>query len=135
MCRSWSLATENEVPRYAQRRNRPASSLRERPPASAFIVTATSGATWSGRGRAPAWIGNAKDRSRFLIGGATAADRTLVVKKAAAKKATTAKKAAAKKSASGKVSAINATLKKATRKSESVSAAVTAAQTGSAPTT
>jgi DNA-binding protein H-NS len=26
-----------------------------------------SGATWSGRGRAPAWIANAKDRTRFLI--------------------------------------------------------------------
>ncbi|WP_234775318.1 H-NS family nucleoid-associated regulatory protein [Paraburkholderia tropica] len=27
-----------------------------------------SGATWSGRGRAPAWIASAKDRTRFLIG-------------------------------------------------------------------
>lgn len=27
-----------------------------------------SGATWSGRGRAPAWLASAKDRSRFLIG-------------------------------------------------------------------
>lgn len=26
-----------------------------------------SGATWSGRGRAPAWIANAKDRDRFLV--------------------------------------------------------------------
>jgi DNA-binding protein H-NS len=31
-----------------------------------------TGATWSGRGRAPAWIANAKDRSRFLIAGTTA---------------------------------------------------------------
>ena len=30
-----------------------------------------TGATWSGRGRAPAWIANAKDRSKFLIAGAT----------------------------------------------------------------
>jgi DNA-binding protein H-NS len=28
-----------------------------------------SGATWSGRGRAPAWIARAKDRSRFLVDG------------------------------------------------------------------
>jgi DNA-binding protein H-NS len=28
---------------------------------------AKTGATWSGRGRAPAWIANVKDRSRFLI--------------------------------------------------------------------
>jgi DNA-binding protein H-NS len=27
-----------------------------------------SGATWSGRGRAPAWLAGAKDRSNFLIG-------------------------------------------------------------------
>jgi DNA-binding protein H-NS len=27
-----------------------------------------SGATWSGRGRAPAWLANVKDRSKFLIG-------------------------------------------------------------------
>ena len=26
-----------------------------------------TGATWSGRGRAPAWMANAKDRSKFLI--------------------------------------------------------------------
>jgi DNA-binding protein H-NS len=31
-----------------------------------------SGATWTGRGRAPAWIASAKDRSKFLIGGARA---------------------------------------------------------------
>lgn len=28
-----------------------------------------SGATWSGRGRAPAWIASAKDRTRFLADG------------------------------------------------------------------
>ncbi|RQZ17324.1 H-NS histone family protein [Burkholderia sp. Bp9031] len=27
-----------------------------------------TGATWSGRGRAPAWIKDAKNRNRFLIG-------------------------------------------------------------------
>ncbi|WP_321931889.1 H-NS family nucleoid-associated regulatory protein [Paraburkholderia guartelaensis] len=30
-----------------------------------------TGATWTGHGRAPAWIANAKDRSRFVIVGAT----------------------------------------------------------------
>lgn len=29
----------------------------------------SSGATWSGRGRAPAWMANAKDRAKFLIEG------------------------------------------------------------------
>jgi DNA-binding protein H-NS len=36
-----------------------------------------TGATWSGRGRAPAWIANAKNRDRFLVDGnvATASPR------------------------------------------------------------
>lgn len=31
-----------------------------------------TGATWSGRGRAPGWIANAKDRSAFLLNGSAA---------------------------------------------------------------
>lgn len=46
-----------------------------------------SGATWSGRGRAPAWIKDVKDRSRFLIDGS------------GTRKATRAKAAPAKKAA------------------------------------
>ena len=34
-----------------------------------------SGATWSGHGRAPGWITNVKDRSRFLVDGSTAATK------------------------------------------------------------
>jgi DNA-binding protein H-NS len=30
-----------------------------------------TGATWSGRGRAPAWIANAKDRSKFAVSAGT----------------------------------------------------------------
>lgn len=40
--------------------------------AAAKYVDPKSGATWSGRGRAPAWIANAKDRTRFLVGGGAA---------------------------------------------------------------
>jgi DNA-binding protein H-NS len=37
-----------------------------------------TGATWSGRGRAPAWIANAKNRARFLVSAAVASnDRDL----------------------------------------------------------
>jgi DNA-binding protein H-NS len=32
-----------------------------------------SGATWTGRGRAPQWIASAKNRDRFLVGGAATA--------------------------------------------------------------
>ncbi len=61
-----------------------------------------TGATWTGRGRAPAWIRDAKDRSKFLIeAGAApkaAGAKKTAVKRAAAKKAG-AKTAAVKKTA------------------------------------
>ncbi|MDR6376116.1 H-NS family nucleoid-associated regulatory protein [Paraburkholderia caledonica] len=42
-----------------------------RGPQPALYADPKTGATWSGRGRAPAWIAGAKDRSKFLIAGAT----------------------------------------------------------------
>jgi DNA-binding protein H-NS len=36
---------------------------------AAKYVDPKTGATWSGRGRAPAWIANAKNRERFLVDG------------------------------------------------------------------
>jgi DNA-binding protein H-NS len=64
-----------------------------------------SGATWSGRGPAPAWLAGAKDRTKFLIDRASegAAEPTTAVAKkaegAAATKAAALKKRAAKKAA------------------------------------
>jgi DNA-binding protein H-NS len=77
----------------------------KRGPQPALYRDPKSGATWSGRGRAPAWIANAKDRTRFLI--ADAANKTEatspVSKPVTAKKVATAKKAApAKKAAATK---------------------------------
>jgi DNA-binding protein H-NS len=46
-----------------------------------------TGATWTGHGRAPAWIADAKDRSKFLIDGAdvsTVSQAKAALKKAAA---------------------------------------------------
>ncbi|MFM0218078.1 H-NS family nucleoid-associated regulatory protein [Paraburkholderia caledonica] len=73
-----------------------------RGPQPALYADPKTGATWSGRGRAPAWIASAKDRSRFLIDGATAADKKPVVEKTAAKKAPAVKKTAANKAVSAK---------------------------------
>ena len=56
-----------------------------------------SGATWSGRGRAPAWLASVKDRSKFLIAGESevaTAPKAKPVKPAAKK--TAAKKASRK---------------------------------------
>ncbi|MBN3769278.1 MULTISPECIES: H-NS histone family protein [unclassified Burkholderia] len=36
-------------------------------PVAAKYLDPKTGATWSGRGRAPAWIKDAKNRNRFLI--------------------------------------------------------------------
>jgi DNA-binding protein H-NS len=92
-----------------------------------------TGASWSGRGPAPAWLAAAKDRSKFLIDATSAvavnassaskakpAAKTVVAKKPAAKKAVSAKapvkKAAAKKAvptASKKASGNNAPMTEA----------------------
>ncbi|WP_408440133.1 H-NS family nucleoid-associated regulatory protein [Paraburkholderia caffeinilytica] len=58
-----------------------------RGPQPAMHQAPKSGATWSGRGRAPAWLANVKDRSKFLIAGgaeATGAATAGVVSKAKA---------------------------------------------------
>ncbi|WP_043284830.1 H-NS histone family protein [Paraburkholderia oxyphila] len=69
-----------------------------------------TGATWSGRGRAPAWISGAKDRSKFLIG-AGANTKAAEVKSAPAEKAPV-KRAAAKKSVTKKAVVKTAVAKK-----------------------
>jgi DNA-binding protein H-NS len=94
-----------------------------RGPQPAKYVNPKTGATWSGRGPAPAWLAAVKDRSKFLIDtvGAVAADAAVAsktkpaTKKAVAKKAgaktvkatkvPTAKKTAAKKPVSAKAAA------------------------------
>ena len=68
-----------------------------------------SGATWSGRGPAPAWLAGAKDRSKFAVANedssaSTASTPIVAVKKATAKKAV-AKKAVAKKAVAKKAPA------------------------------
>ncbi|MEZ2311625.1 H-NS histone family protein [Paraburkholderia sp. RCC_158] len=84
-----------------------------RGPQPALFGDPKTGATWSGRGPAPAWLAGAKDRSKFLIDGkSTAADAKPAVKKAAAKKAPAAKKTAAKKPATKTAVAKNAPAKK-----------------------
>ncbi|BEU27466.1 H-NS family nucleoid-associated regulatory protein [Paraburkholderia sp. 22B1P] len=74
-----------------------------------------TGATWSGRGPAPAWLAGAKDRTAFLIAGADEGSaKPKAATKAPAKKAA-AKKVGAKKAAAKKVAAKKsiATAKKA----------------------
>ena len=86
-----------------------------------------TGATWSGRGLAPLWIRDVKDRSKFLIeAGATA--KTAGAKVAPAKKAT-AKKAAAKKVATKTAGAKRVVAKKAAKTAVATKKASRAAAT------
>jgi DNA-binding protein H-NS len=79
-----------------------------------------SGATWSGRGPAPAWLAAVKDRSKFLIDAATsaAAPKAAKAAKAAAKsgQAKAAASAVGKKAAAKKVAAKKAAGKTAVKK-------------------
>jgi DNA-binding protein H-NS len=83
-------------------------------PQPAKYLDPKTGATWSGRGPAPAWLAAAKDRSKFLIadagssnaGSAKVAGKKAIAKKVAAKEAVAtkpaAKKAPAKKAVTAK---------------------------------
>ncbi|MBY4692755.1 H-NS histone family protein [Burkholderia latens] len=55
--------TEKDI--FGTRRGKSAKQLKA--PAEAKYRDPKTGATWSGRGRAPAWIKDAKNRNRFLI--------------------------------------------------------------------
>ncbi|WP_277182806.1 H-NS family nucleoid-associated regulatory protein [Caballeronia sp. BR00000012568055] len=86
-----------------------------------------SGATWSGRGKAPGWLASAADRAVFLINASGAASSEST--KPAAKKAT-AKKATAKKVTAKKATAKKAVVKKIpTQKSAAQKAATKTAAT------
>ena len=101
-------------------------------PQPAKYLDPKTGAKWSGRGPAPAWLAAAKDRTRFLIAGVdavatetTAASKlkSLAASGAVAKKATT-KKGVAKKAIAEKAAPADnmAPAKKAARKSAAVTA-------------
>ncbi|MBN3747117.1 H-NS histone family protein [Burkholderia sp. Se-20373] len=57
--------TERDI--FGARRGK--ASTQTKAPTEAEYRDPKTGATWSGRGRAPAWIKEAKNRNRFLIQG------------------------------------------------------------------
>jgi hypothetical protein len=83
-------------------------------PQPAKYLDPKTGATWSGRGPAPAWLAVAKDRSKFLITDAAAvATETSTASKTSKSKSSAASGAIAKKAATKKVAAKKAVAKKA----------------------
>src|ERR1700688_4628438 len=87
-------------------------------PQPAKYLDPKTGATWSGRGSAPAWLAAAKDRTKFLVadagssdaGSAKVAGKKATAKKVVAKKAV-ATKAAAKKAVTAKTAGRKVTVK------------------------
>lgn len=65
-----------------KRGRKPDAAAAVRPAAAAKYRHPKTGATWTGRGRAPAWIASARDRTKFLINGSTE-QATLTAKKPA----------------------------------------------------
>jgi DNA-binding protein H-NS len=98
-------------------------------PQPAKYLDPKTGATWSGRGPAPAWLASAKDRSKFLIDAtrAVAVNASSASKAKPAAKTVVAKKRAANKGASAKAAA---TERAAPKKVASKSAASIARKTG-----
>jgi DNA-binding protein H-NS len=82
-------------------------------PQPAKYLDPKTGAKWSGRGPAPAWLAAAKDRSKFLIGDATAvATGTSIASKASKPKSSAASSAVAKKAVVKKATSTKVATKK-----------------------
>lgn len=93
-------------------------------------INPKTGATWSGRGPAPAWLATVKDRTRFLIdsASASAADAGHVAAKKAGKvKSAAAGGAVSKKAAARKVVAKKAVATKKTAAKKATATGVKAA--------
>jgi DNA-binding protein H-NS len=83
-------------------------------PQPAKYLDPKTGASWSGRGPAPAWLAAAKDRTKFLIAGGTAvANGTSSASKVNEPKSSTASGTGAKKAVAKKVAEKKAIAKKA----------------------
>ncbi|QIE30171.1 H-NS histone family protein (plasmid) [Caballeronia sp. SBC1] len=91
-----------------------ASKGQRKGPQPAKYLDPKTGATWSGRGPAPAWLAAAKDRTRFLVDGADVGSADSGSAKHASKK-TSAKKVAKKAEATKPAARKRATAKTVSR--------------------
>ncbi|CCD40665.1 unnamed protein product [Candidatus Paraburkholderia kirkii UZHbot1] len=64
--------TVSDIEKYSRSGKKAGRAKSARKPGTVAYQDPKTGATWSGRGRAPAWIANAKDRSKFAVGAGTA---------------------------------------------------------------
>ncbi len=94
------IEAEAKVTRQGRTPKRTASSVKAK--GAPRYQHPKTGATWSGRGRAPAWIADAKDRTKFLIASradtaVTASETTARKTKVTARKPTVTTSAVARK--------------------------------------
>jgi DNA-binding protein H-NS len=101
-------------------------------PQPAMYRDPKSGATWSGRGRAPAWLG--ADRNKFLIDGAVEGAKETTDSATAKPKAAQVVKVAAKKSAVVRVVAKKAATKKVATAKKPTATKALAEKTATVPT-
>jgi DNA-binding protein H-NS len=136
--RSKFLVAEGSVPTESVAKTQVKPGNYARGPQAPKYRDPVSGATWSGRGPAPAWLASAKDRNAYLIdkpaatplnaGSIPASKAGKKSTKSAAVKTPSAKKAAVKKAAAVKSTAKKSAVKTATAAKKSVPAKKVAAK-------
>jgi DNA-binding protein H-NS len=136
--RSKFLVAEGSAPTESAAKKQAKPGNYARGPQAPKYRDPASGATWSGRGPAPAWLASAKDRNAYLIdkSAATPANAESISASKTAKKSTksaaaktpSAKKAALKKAASVKSTAKKSVVKTAVAAKKSVPAKKVAAK-------
>ncbi|BAN25429.1 H-NS family nucleoid-associated regulatory protein [Caballeronia insecticola] len=77
--------TISDVENYTGARKKSGKSKPARKQSSVAYQDPKTGATWSGRGRAPAWIAKAKDRSKFAVSATSAQSKPKAKTRAAVK--------------------------------------------------
>ncbi|KXU86119.1 histidine biosynthesis protein [Caballeronia megalochromosomata] len=78
--------TVADIEQYSSPRKKAGRPSQAKKQGTAAYQDPKTGATWSGRGRAPGWIANAKDRSKFAVGASTQATKAKGKARAAVKR-------------------------------------------------
>lgn len=76
----------SDIEHYTGSRKKSGRAVTSRKQGTVAYQDPKTGATWSGRGRAPAWIANAKDRSKFAVSAGTTQGKTKAKARVASKR-------------------------------------------------
>ncbi|WP_250515148.1 H-NS family nucleoid-associated regulatory protein [Caballeronia sp. INDeC2] len=78
--------TVSDIEQYSGTRKKTGKSTAAKKQGTVAYQDPKTGATWSGRGRAPGWIANARDRSKFAVGASAPANKAKGQARAAVKR-------------------------------------------------